>query len=321
VNRIHLALALLVAAGCQSRLTGNEGNFVFVYDADDDYTDFNKPIAVNAFLDIEVREVGTELPVTLTSASTDDPSVLDVTGTLENVATLQGMGDGGALLSVEGTTSDGETLPDSVNLLAATPEVHKLGHTCTLDDTAGYLVSNSVYVPFEFQKENGQNIIGYGYYPVTAQEGAVILDEAGSSQQYMLFDVGAAPAAETLVSDIDGTSVAMTIVQASALDGVEEPIAGVIEDIDVGDTNPFYVRPTVGGTTVCQADTTKTVVSDTPAICDVRDAAAPINGKSYEYGWFEIGGVSQGTCLYTVTFDAGNDGAGASAQFSFEIQP
>jgi hypothetical protein len=52
-STIHLAgAALLLTVACQSTLTGNEGNFQFSYDADDWITDFNKPIAVGAYLDI-----------------------------------------------------------------------------------------------------------------------------------------------------------------------------------------------------------------------------------------------------------------------------
>jgi hypothetical protein len=284
--------------------------------------DFNKPVAVNAFLDLAVAEAGTHLAVTVDEASFDDPTVLEVTGISGQTVTIQGVGDGAALLSVEVTTRDDEPLSDSVNLLARTPEVHRLAHTCATGGSAAYLVSNHVYVPYEFEMDNGQPVIGYGWYPVTASAGAVTLDEGDSGSQFMAFDTSATPATETLVSDVDATAITMEIVDPSALDGVEEPIAWVVEDIDVGDVNAFYVRPEAGGLTVCQADTDKTVASDTPAICDVRERAqGPTGETTHEYGWFEIEGVAEGTCLYTVTFPAGNGGAGTSGQFSFEIQP
>jgi len=321
MNRTCL-LALLALAGCQSRLTGNLGNLVFSYPTDDDVVDFNKPVAVNAYLDILVWEVGTNAPVTVDEASFDDTAVLEVTGISGQTVTIHGVGDGGALLSVEVTTQDDEPLVDEVNLLARTPEVHRLGHTCATGDTAAYLVSNHVYVPYEFEMQNGQSVIGYGWYPVAASAGAVTLDDDDSGQQFMAFDTAAAAATETLTSDVDGSTITMEIVDPSALDGVEEPIAWVVEDIDVGDVNAFYVRPTVGDLTVCQADTDKTVASDTPDVCDVRVRTQGVEGDdTHEYGWFEIEGVAQGTCLYTVTFPAGNGGAGASAQFSYEIEP
>ncbi|MBN1337661.1 MAG: hypothetical protein JXB39_17040 [Deltaproteobacteria bacterium] len=320
--RVPILFAFLVLGACQSRLTGNEGNLLFSYVSDDDVADFNKPVAVNARLDLLVWEVGSNRPVTVDGASFDDPAVLDVIGFSGQTVTVQGVGDGNALLSVEATTEDDDALTDSVNLLARTPEVHRLAHTCASGDTAAYLVQNHVYVPYDFEMTNGQSVIGYGWYPVTAQEGAVTLDEADSGPQFMAFDVGSATASETLVSDVDASFLHLEIVEPSAIDGVQEPIAWVLEDIDVGDVNPFYVRPVVGGLAVCQADTDKTVASDTPKICDVRDRSDGVQGDTtHEYGWFEIEGVSEGTCLYTVTFPAGNGGKGVSAQFSYAIEP
>jgi hypothetical protein len=109
-------------------------------------------------------------------------------------------------------------------------------------------------------------------------------------------------------------------VTASSIDGAAEPTAYVAEDIDVGDTNAFYVLPSVGGVPICQADIPKVVTSDTPTICDVRDAGAA-DENVHEYGWFEIEGIAAGPCVYTVTFPDGNAGTGASAQFTYEIQP
>ena len=80
--RKHILIASLTVlpalVGCTSKITGNEGNFEFSYPADDRVADFNNPIAVGAYLDLEVRDVGYQQPVTLSAASTDDESVLMV---------------------------------------------------------------------------------------------------------------------------------------------------------------------------------------------------------------------------------------------------
>jgi hypothetical protein len=122
---------------------------------------------------------------------------------------------------------------------------------------------------------------------------------------------------------IDETTLDLEIVAEAQIDGVVEPIAVVIEDIDVGDTNPFYVLPSVGGVPVCQANAIKTVESATPDICTIRERAAPegTSDADFEYGWFDVTGESQGTCEYVVTYPNGNDGAGVSETFTFEIEP
>lgn len=323
---LAIAALLAVTSACRSRITGNEGNFQFSYVADDDVVDFNKPIAIGAMLDIEVTDVDQRQPVTLSAAESDDPAALEVASFTGSSMTVRGVAEGEPLVTVTGTTSGGEELSDSVNLLVRAPEVLRLAHTCAPEAgaTAGYITGQRVYVPFELERANGQAVIGYGLYPATASDAAALtLDAAASNQQFMAFDTGASAATITLDSDIDDTSLSMRLVAEADLDGVQEPIAFVLEDIDVGDVNAFYVRPMVGDTVVCQADIEKTVQADTPAVCDVRErASADADGEdSHELGWFEIEGVAAGTCQYTVTFPGAAGGAGASAQFSYTIQP
>jgi hypothetical protein len=318
---IHLAgAALLLTVACQSTLTGNEGNFQFSYDADDWITDFNKPIAVGAYLDISVREVGTFQAVELSAADYDDPAVLDVVEFEGARITVQGKGEGLALLEVEGTTASGETLTDSVNMQAKVPEVHLLWHSCGGQMQGAYLSGQRVWVPFELQMENSQPVIGYGYYPLVADTDAAVLNAAESGQQWMAFDTSDSAGVTVLSSEIDGTELTMNVHAPSSIDDVQEPVAFVAEDIDVGDTNAFYVRPMVAGLPVCQAEVDNTVVSDTPDICTVTDTE-PVETGDKEHGWFSITGVAEGECIFTVSYPEGNDGAGASAQFSYPIEP
>mgnify|MGYP007066194422 FL=1 len=314
--------ALLLAVACQSTLTGNEGNFQFSYDADDWLTDFNKPVAVGAYLDVSVREVANFMAVDLADASFDDPAVLDVVDFAGDTITIQGTGDGFALLQVEGSTNSGETLTDSINMQARVPEVLVLWHTCGGETQGNYLTDQRVWVPFEMQMDNAshQPVIGYGYYPLTADTDAAALDSAESGQQWMAFDTAEAAGITVLSSDIDDTTLTMNVVTPATIDGVDEPIAWVAEDIDVGDTNAFYVRPMAGDLPVCQAEVDNTVVSDTPDICTVTDTE-PVQTGDHEYGWFSVTGVAEGECLFTVTYPDGNGGEGASAQFSYPIEP
>lgn len=308
---------------CSSSLTGNEGNFQFSYTADDRITDFNKPIAVGAMLDLEVTDVGGLQPVNLTEASIDNTDVLDVVSFNDDQLTVVATGAGNALLSVAGTTTDGEDLTDSVNLLAAVPEVHLLWHTCEPAGSgpAGYLTGQRIWLPFDMEMDNGQPVIGYGYYPVSFDGSPVMtVNETDSTQAHIAVDIGDTAGPVVMTSAIDGATLEMTVAAPGQIDGVADPIAFVLEDIDVGDTNSFYALPMAGDVTLCQAEASKTVQSDTPDICDVRDRDQ-LDPSGYEYGWFEVEGLAEGTCRYTVTYPDGNGGEGASAQFSFEIQP
>jgi hypothetical protein len=322
---VSIAIGSIGLMACDSRITGNEGNFVFSYTADDDVRNFNKPVAVGAFLDMEVRNVGSEQPVELSAAAFDDETILMVTDFSGHELTIQGVASGGALLEVTGTQTDGEELSDSVNMLARVPDQLVLRHTCLgAEARAGnYLTDQRVWMPFDML-ENDRAVIGYGYYPIDITGDAATLDAAESNQQYMAFDTAATAGAVTFDSQVDDETLTLNVVTPGDIDGVMQPIAFVGEDIDVGDVNAFYTLPSVGGVAVCQAAVDIDVASDTETICDVRKRNEPDNGDEdarRERGWFEVEGLAEGTCQYTVTYPDGNGGAGASAQFTYEIQP
>ncbi|MCP4809141.1 MAG: hypothetical protein GY913_13000 [Proteobacteria bacterium] len=314
-----ILLAPLLATGCQSTLTGNEGNFRFSYMADDWVNDFNKPVAVGASLDIEVRGVGSNTPVTLSSAAYDDAAVLEVTSFDGMDIIVTGTGDGLALLEGEGEL-DGETLTDSVNMQAAVPEVLMLAHACSTANEAAYILDRDVVVAFEMQMENTQPVIGYGYYPVELDSTSAAVEHDSTSQIWISVNTGDVEESITMSSTIDDTTLTMELAEEGRIDGVEEPTAWVVEDIDVGDTNAFFIRPMIGELVVCQSDVLMTVASDTPETCAVHEHDPEGDGEN-ETGWFAVEGVGAGTCLYTVTYASGAEGEGVSEQFSYTIEP
>jgi hypothetical protein len=327
VPAIRLALvatALLSSLACESTVTGNEGNFQFSYPADDRVLDFNKPIAIGARLDVVVRDAGDRSEIPLTDATTADSSILDVESFEGNSFTLLATGDGNVEVSVKGLNAAGSELTDSVNMLARTPEVHTLHHTCAPDSpTAAYLVGQAVYVPFEFTMANEQPVIGYGYYPVTPSTDAMVFDATFQGNQYMRFNLENVGSV-SLNSDITDTRLDLEIIDIASITGIEEPTGFVVEDIDVGDTNLFYVRPMAGANVVCQSLAPIQYSADTPDICNVV-AATNVSGletaTGNEGGWFNVTGVAAGTCSYTVTYPGGADGVGVSQQFSYTIEP
>lgn len=322
--RLGLVATVLVSGlACESTVTGNEGNFSFSYPADDRLFDFNKPIAVGAFLKVRVRDAGDRSDVILTEAASADDSVVQVSMFDSISFTVEAIGDGNTLLNVSATTMSGQIQTDSVNLLARVPEVHTMRHTCTEDRKASYLTGQKIYVPFELEMLDSQPVIGFGYYPVASSSEALTFDASFQGSQYMRFDTSAAEAV-VLSSDITTTTLAVDVVAPASISGVQEPTAFVVEDIDVGDTNLFYVRPMVEDTVVCQAITPLVVVSLTPEICDVRagdGVAGEETDTGNEHGWFEVEGLAAGSCEYTVTFTAGADGTGVWQNFSYTIEP
>jgi hypothetical protein len=321
LGKLGLVSAIFLLA-CSSSLTGNEGNFQFSYTADDRITDFNKPIAVGASLDLEVVDVGAQLPINLTEASTETSSVIDVIWFNDNTVTVTATGEGSTLLSVAGTTIDGQARTDSVNLLASVPEVHLLWHTCAPGmQEAAYLANQSVLLPFDMEMANGQPVIGYGYYPITL-EGApgITLDAASSTQRHIALDIDATIGTALLTSAIDGSTLSLRVVEPGQIDGIGAPVAFGAEETSVGDNNAFYVLPTVGQTSICQAGLAPRLTVSTPDVCDVSSSEV-LDPTTNESGWFSVEGLAAGTCTFTVTYPDGNSGAGVTEAFSYAVIP
>ncbi len=320
-----LALSALVAtfalaAACQSRLTGNEGNLEFLYPADDNIADFNKPIAVGARLDLRARAVGTLLPVAVKSASSDDANVLQVVSTSGDSLTVEGVSAGGALISVEATKANGEAVSDSVNMLARVPEVLKMRHFCTVDPTARYLVGQDVLVPFDMERTNGQPVIGYGYHPITITPAAgLTLDTATKDQAHFRLKTAATKQTVTMASTIDSRQIQLELVEQGDIDGalLAEPV-GMAR---VGHSVFFLVRPSVAGKVVCQARADVEVTTKTPDVCTVGalQTARTNDSPTTTWGWVEVKGKAVGKCNFEVKYLLGAAGAGSATDLTVDV--
>ncbi len=322
MKRLIISSILLTTLGfaCKSRLTGNEGNLEFSYQADDRVNDFNKPLAIGAMLDVEVATVGSRKAVALSAVDTDAGSGLEVVEFSGNKFTLKATAEGNGLVKV--TTDDG--LGDSVNMLARAPEVQKLSHSCVTTENARYLKDNRVLIPYELERANGQPVIGYGYYPVTFSGDAQLRrDESVKAQQFLHLFTGDVAGAAQIDSDIDDTSINVTVVDPADIDGVEL-VLGTGQETDAGETDLYYVLPTIGGDRVCQANTPKSVASLTPDVCSVEDREPPqaeADEKVHEWGWFAVTGLTEGSCEVEVTYTLGAAGAGAKGSVMINIAP
>lgn len=317
-----LAVSTTLSFACKSKLTGNEGNLTFSYVADENFRDFNKPIAVGAKLDLQVETAGNPATAAqVETAESDDTGILDVVTFSGNTITVEGQGDGNVLLNV--TADAGGTkgvLSDSVNLTVRVPQVQELTHTCTEEANGLYLVGQEIWVPFELKMTNGQDVIGYGYYPVTPvpTEG-LAMTNAGTEIQFLKFMTADTAQAITLESDIDDTVWNAELVEKAAIDGAE-----LITDYPafVDARTLYYVLPTVGGARVCQAITDFSVVSDTPDVCTVEldtPNNTSLTSATNEYGWIAITGSQVDVCQFTITYPEGGGGAGTSVQLQADI--
>lgn len=315
-----LALAVFTTA-CQSQITGNEGNLVFSYTADDVVSDFNKPIAVGAKLDLRVREAGTNLPATINSAISDDGDVLAVGSFSSNQLTLEAKGEGNVLIEVEAAVAGKDAVTDSVNMRAAEATRHELRHTCA--DASVYIAnSTDVFVFYDLFTANNEPAIGYGLFPLTLEPSTgATLDQTSTSQFAYSMDLGD-PGTLTLTSTIDDSTLTLNLVAKGDVDGAQLSPVSASTAILVNQNAFVSVSPTVGGERVCQAKMGMTVESLTPEICTVAVPGAvddELKESLYESLFVRIDGLALGTCEFEVTLPDGANGAGATATLSVPI--
>jgi hypothetical protein len=315
---------LLLVSACQSNLTGNEGNFVFSYTADDAVGDFNKPIGVGASLEIQVTTVGSRLPVNLSAVTSSDTEVLEVTGTATNSFVVHGLNPGTSLIEIEADTLDGVTT-DSVNLLAAAPDVVKLYHSCEPDErTALYQTETSVLIPFDLEKANGQPVIGYGLHPVEITPAAGgVLDETSLDQANLHVVLGSTAGEVTVSSTIDDGTLNLNVVSPGAIDGAAfNPLSTDGTEVVVfeGETRFVHVFPTVADVRICQSNVTMSAESKTPELCKAT-VATNLEETTFvnESLWVKIEAVAFGTCIFGVTFPEGADGVGTQVDLEVSV--
>ena len=316
-------LTFVLMPACKSVLTGNEGNLEFTYPADDRVADFNKPIAVGAKLELEVRDAGSRKAVSLTSASTEDDSVLRVVSFSGSKLILEGVSSGGTLVLVEANTTGG-ALGDSVNMLARVPEVMKLANTCVTEASAQYLTGQDIIIPYDFEMSNGQPVIGFGYFPIPLEPATgMTLDTTSVDQQWFHFTTGATAQNVTLSNSIDSTTLTLELVEVGSVDGGMLQLDSLLP-AEVGKKRALYVLPTANGRPICQAQTDYSVVTDSPEVCTVTAIVAPDTadlGVAKEFGWLEVEGLTAGTCNFTVTYTEGAAGVGASSALAVPVNP
>ncbi|MEL6546614.1 MAG: hypothetical protein AAFQ82_18450 [Myxococcota bacterium] len=299
-NRIFcgcMVATLWVSVGCTSTQTGNEGNFDFTYFTDDNFRNFNKPIAVGAFLDLFVDQTGTGRDVSLSSATTDDPMVLNVVEVSGQRFRVEATGVGTSRIFVEGTVS-GVTETDSVDMRTAIPERLRLSHTCTTSDTGTYLADSNILIGYELELLSGEAVIGFGEYPVAEIPAGLTIDMGADNQTFIPMRTGFAGSYD-LDSTIDAERLFVQVVEPSSIDGVTLQLGG-LQSTFVNDTDFYYVLPTVGGAPVCQADIQYSVSTSTPTVCSVQENDP--TDRENEFGWFQVTGVSTGTCVVDVTY-------------------
>ncbi|MEZ4265400.1 MAG: hypothetical protein R3F39_03395 [Myxococcota bacterium] len=316
------AVCILGAAastsGCESLLTGNEGNLLFSYEAVDELSDFNKPLAVGAKLDLRVREAGNRAEVDLLVARSESADVLKVVDfTTKGPIILEGVADGTARVAVRARLNSGVTVDDTVDMQARVPEVLKLRHVCSPDTEAAYFVDMDVLVPFDMELRTGKALVGYGLHPVdVAPAAGVAFDDTSKDQENFHVRTSATPGLVTLSSQVDSNTLGMRLVNIGDIDGGGLSPASLDDEVPVNAIGSVRVLPTVGGQYVCCPRTPMTVVTDTPETCEVLGLG---EATCLVAGFVTVRGKAEGDCKFRASWAAGQGGAGLETSLTVPI--
>lgn len=334
-KRWALVLAGAVVFGglaCTSSTTGNLGNLEFYYTADDEVGNFNKPIAAGAKLEVFVQDAGdgSDRQATLQNATTDDEGIARVASFSGNSMIIEGVSEGSFEINVEATVArTGETEEDAVNMLVRVPEVLVLSHTCEAhgNNSAYYLAGDEVYIPFDMELEDGQDVIGYGYYPVELDSTLATLVEGQKGQATIRYKLGEETGEVTLTSTIDDTTASIKIATEDQIGGVR--LDNPEDELSLGQTELVFVNPLIEDEEVCQSNAEITATSTTPEVCDVKpgfpefgqdNMDVPELTETGSTGWVEISGKAEGDCSFDVTYPNGNGGEGVTASFTLPVK-
>lgn len=321
----YMLCAGVMVLGCTSSTTGKEGNLKFSYSTDDDFANFNKPIAVGAKLDLRVSKAGTEgnRDATVQSATTGDDAVLKVSSTSGNTVVLEAVGKGSSEITVEAKlAATGEVVSDAVDMMARVPEKHDIWHACLArtEREAYYLVSQDIYIFHEMKMNDGQDVIGYGYWPVkTDVEGALTLKTGHKDQQFLQFTTAAEPATVKVTSDLDGTVATVNLVKIDQANGAK--LGEFDNRVVVNRTELGYVLPTIDDKPICQARAEFTIDNSSPDVCTVSKLTnVSETQQKRQAGWISIKGNAVGDCKFTVNYPGGDGGNGLSEELTVPVE-
>lgn len=293
--------------GCDARQTGERAQIVFAYTSFDDTTNFNKPIAVGAKLDLRALELATDEEVLVERAKGDD--TIAVGEHVRNLIELKAQKPGSTRLHVIGQTQDGHKVEDFVTLRAAEVKSIALNHLCTDSAHAVYQAGlRDVEIPMTKFAHNDEYLIGYGLYPIKIEPAAgAKLDTRSDDAHTLHLDLSPKPGRFEIKSTLNAARLSFELITPAQIDGIQ------IDEFDarartvINHTAWLGFAPTYKGKPLCASQTPIEATSLTPKICEVttildrhqRDDGTTIQNTE---GLIKIKGKAFGVCRYEVNF-------------------
>ncbi len=161
-----LALSLSQACTCDGRAKqlGKEGNLTFAYASADANTDFNRPLAEGATLQVQIEGPDGERVSQINQASSSNSAVF-ATGVFAGAADrilLRAERAGRAELRVNANVSGRGAASDAIDVTVATIGGISAAHRCTDSGEAAYLRGRPIALDYVRQSPSGERLVGEG---------------------------------------------------------------------------------------------------------------------------------------------------------------
>lgn len=253
-------------SGCYSKATAYGGKFTFAYPSMVEHDNFVKPIAPGAKLEVHAFANGTQEQLPILSATSSRPDVVDIGVVKQKSVVLVGKTPGVAEIEVRAKTPNGTELVDKMFFHVEKPAKHELGHACTDEPEAAYVVGDEVFIDHAMKTTDGRSVVGGDYAPLAIEpRGALELKEQPQAGGFYLFQAKSAKTV-TLKSKIDDAALTLRIVERKDLSDARLLFS---ERMLVGRGSYIVASVSAGETTLCSQNALTKARSLTPDICKV----------------------------------------------------
>ncbi len=278
-----LGLITTLGLGCEARQTGDRGELIFSYSAWDDVTNFDRPIAAGAALDLRVtRVLDEEQPLHIKRARMSPAPVARVAGVVAHSARVIGLKPGTARLRVRARDEGGALVWDSVRLRVAQVAHVTLSHPCDVTEEQQraplYLAAASpARLNVSMRSARQEPLRGWGLAPLqltVSPAGAATLSDRAEEEG--VIDVTIAPDAQRLsiTSALSQDKLDYHVITPAALDGIR--LAPFLSDSLIaleGEVSSLRFEALSQGQALCHGQAPVQVRSVTPERCSVTSAS------------------------------------------------
>lgn len=297
---LALGLGVMSTAGCEVAKTGEDGNLKFQFTADDRIVPptFNRAVAKGLRVVVKVSDATTNAAVTVSTANSDNTSVLRVPQKSGSRITLEGRGVGTASLSVRTTAG----VTDSVSVEVADIDSVTLTNPGPLlkpvEGIASLVVGADVPFPMTIKDAAGRSLVGFGDIPL-------VIEPSSAGSRVESDDIGHVVLRFTEVGTAmlrpqNGTPMPINVVDVADVATIElGPLLGTdIADVKLSGTGWFALSgTTAGGARAVGLADVAMVTSESIAVCKL--ALAPNLGD----GVFTVEPLAVGDCTLKATLN------------------